>query len=76
MKILLSITAIMFFGLVGCSKEPGLLCDFNGDGIIDGADMALFREQIGGPDLRFDLDSDGVVGPADYETCASELKNG
>ncbi|MDE0554577.1 MAG: DUF5050 domain-containing protein [Candidatus Poribacteria bacterium] len=46
--------------------------DFNGDGIVDSTDYALFifhwGTQAGGPnwDPKFDLNSDGVINSSDY----------
>ena len=42
--------------------------DFNEDGLLDAADIDLLSVAIGGADLSFDLNADGIVSGADRET--------
>jgi chitinase len=39
--------------------------DFNGDGLVDGADLSLLLSGWGGNDIAVDLDGDGLVGGND-----------
>jgi hypothetical protein len=48
--------------------------DYNGDGIVDAADYAIWRETLGSTtDLRADGDGDGVIDSGDYDTWAAKF---
>ena len=49
--------------------------DYNGDGIVDAADYAIWRDTLGSTtDLRADGDGDGVIDPGDYDTWAAKVR--
>ena len=53
----------------------GLTGDFNGDGLLDAADIDLLSAAVGGTDLSFDLSADGVVNTADREAWVEDVSN-
>ena len=53
----------------------GLTGDFNGDGLLDAADIDLLSAAVGGTDLSFDLTADGVVNTADREAWVEDVSN-
>lgn len=46
-------------------EEPVCPADFNGDGVVNGIDLAQLLGRWGNVDAEFDLDGDGVIGGAD-----------
>ncbi|MBT4504771.1 MAG: T9SS type A sorting domain-containing protein [Gemmatimonadetes bacterium] len=52
--------------LVEASETPGLLGDFNGDGLVDFADFFMFADAFGGDDPAYDLDQSGLVDFGDF----------
>lgn len=56
--------------------EAGVTGDFNGDGILDAADMDLLSAEVrSGPGMaQFDLNSDGLVNDADREMWVNTIK--
>ncbi|MCA9169693.1 MAG: hypothetical protein KDB23_18595, partial [Planctomycetales bacterium] len=61
-------------GNVGLTFAGSKLGDFNGDGLLDVADLELQRQKIGSTDSRFDLNGDDVVDQADRIVWLHELK--
>ena len=52
----------------------GLTGDFNGDGLLDAADIDLLSTAMGGTDTSFDLTSDGLIDNLDREHWVGDLK--
>jgi len=49
----------------GDEPEPDIVGDFNDDGLVDGADLAILLGAWGSRDPKLDLDGDGIIGGAD-----------
>ena len=49
--------------------------DFNGDGALDAADIDQLTAAIGGSNMIFDLNSDGIVDNNDRSVLVEDLKN-
>ncbi len=55
-------------------RRPLSTADFNGDGVVNLADYALWRDTLGSTaDLRADFDGDQLVGPTDYLAWKQQL---
>lgn len=52
----------------------GTAGDFNGDGLLDAADIDLLTGAVGGGDLSFDVDGDGSVTADDRQVWIRDLK--
>ena len=55
------------------AADPTLSSDFNGDGMVDGADLAQWRGDFGPTDDGSDADGDGDSDGADFLTWQREL---
>ena len=75
MKILFSMIAIAMLGLGCCTTKPAGVCDFNSDGVVDDADIAIMNGAFNTTDLRFDVDGDGFVGGSDVSVCLGKFTN-
>ena len=70
----LNYAVVLLLGLVSFAVEAQTLKspDFNGDGVVNVADILLFADVWGTSagdekfNARFDLDGDGVIGSGDY----------
>jgi len=52
---------------------PGCEGDFDGDGDVDGSDLAVFTDAFGSSDEVADLDGDGYVDESDLAAFAAEF---
>lgn len=59
------------------SVVPGLAGDYNGDGVVDGADYVLWRKTFGqqGAGLAADGNSNGIVDAGDYDFWHARVGN-
>ncbi|MEZ6120419.1 MAG: LamG domain-containing protein [Pirellulaceae bacterium] len=57
------------------SGTGGVAGDFNGDGLLDAADLADLDAALGGGNLAFDLNSDGTVDTNDRNFWVKDLAN-
>ena len=51
----------------GAPKDPGVFADFDGNKIVDGADLGMLLGEYGKKASKLDLDGDGIVNDADKE---------
>ncbi len=57
--------ALASSGDIAQPEQAGCSSDFNADGVIDPADLAMLLQRWGSDDFLVDLNADGVVGSAD-----------
>jgi hypothetical protein len=57
--------------------KPTIVCDVNGDGVVNNTDLTLIRAKNGqaasGPNDPFDANHDGVINVADVRYCQLRL---
>jgi hypothetical protein len=64
-------------GTVTIESEMSLLGDFNDDGLLDVHDIDLLTQAVkdASPELRFDLNQDGMIDQADRAYWVKDIKN-
>jgi hypothetical protein len=59
------------YGMYVTVKPAG---DFNGDGALNALDIDLLSANVGGVDLKYDVNSDGKVDPTDRDVWVKDLR--